>query len=140
MQRVPQTADCPVLPTTPVPVPQPGDEEPTPPNPPNPPDPPTPPPPPPPTTPVPGAAVPPPPRGFQRLSKQHHRLLASLGGKTAHASGLAHEYTSEEARLAGRKGGAVISRDREHMSRIGRKGGLARGRRNAQRKSGGVDP
>ena len=36
-------------------------------------------------------------RGFQGLSKQQHRLIASRGGKTAHALGLAHEYTREEA-------------------------------------------
>jgi general stress protein YciG len=36
-------------------------------------------------------------------SKQ--RDIASKGGKAAHESGTAHEFTSEEARAAGRKGG-----------------------------------
>ncbi|MEP6588940.1 MAG: KGG domain-containing protein [Polaromonas sp.] len=33
------------------------------------------------------------------------RKIASEGGKAAHQSGNAHEFTSEEAREAGRKGG-----------------------------------
>lgn len=36
-----------------------------------------------------------------------------------------HEFTSEEAREAGRKGGVAVSRDREHMVEMGRKGGIA---------------
>jgi len=39
------------------------------------------------------------------------REIASKGGKAAHQKGTAHEFTSEEARIAGRKGGAA-SRDR----------------------------
>ena len=45
------------------------------------------------------------PRGFARLDQ---RLLAEIsrrGGKAAHLAGTAHEFTSEEARIAGRKGG-----------------------------------
>jgi general stress protein YciG len=38
-------------------------------------------------------------------SKQ--REIASKGGKAAHEKGTAHEFTSEEARIAGRKGGAA---------------------------------
>ena len=57
------------------------------------------------------------------------REIASLGGKAAHAQGRAHEFTSgDEASAAGRKGGATISRNREHMREIGRLGGLRRGR------------
>ena len=58
------------------------------------------------------------------------REIASKGGKAAHAKGTAHEWTSEEAREAGRKGGEAVSRDRAHMSQIGREGGEARGNRN----------
>jgi general stress protein YciG len=54
--------------------------------------------------------------------------IASKGGKAAHAKGTAHEFTSDEARVAGRKGGEAVSRDRAHMSAIGREGGHSRGR------------
>jgi general stress protein YciG len=56
------------------------------------------------------------------------REIASKGGKAAHAQGRAHEFTVDEARDAGRKGGAAVSRDRDHMAAIGRAGGRARGR------------
>lgn len=54
------------------------------------------------------------------------RELASAAGRWAHKLGRAHEWTSEEAAEAGRKSGLKVSQDREHMARIGRKGGLAR--------------
>jgi hypothetical protein len=54
--------------------------------------------------------------------------IASKGGRAAHAKGTAHEFTSDEARVAGRKGGEAVSRDRAHMSTIGREGGHSRGR------------
>ncbi|MCL2447315.1 MAG: stress-induced protein [Polyangiaceae bacterium] len=59
------------------------------------------------------------------------REIASKGGKAAHAQGRAHEFTPDEARVAGRKGGEVVSRDRAHMAAIGRAGGQARGRNRA---------
>ncbi|AEL07185.1 stress-induced protein [Xanthomonas campestris] len=65
-------------------------------------------------------------RGFAALDPEKRRLLASSGGKAAHASGNAHEFTSDEAREAGRKGGQAVSRDRDHMSRIGSKGGRSK--------------
>lgn len=40
------------------------------------------------------------------MSKEKQRELASRGGKAAHKAGTAHEWTSEEARLAGMRGGA----------------------------------
>jgi len=46
-----------------------------------------------------------------------------MGGKAAHEKGAAHEFSSEEAREAGRKGGQAVSQDREHMSEIGKKVG-----------------
>lgn len=52
--------------------------------------------------------------------------IASKGGKTAHERGTAHRFTSEEAKEAGRKGGQIVSRDRAHMSEIGRQGVKAR--------------
>jgi hypothetical protein len=60
------------------------------------------------------------------------REIASKGGKAAHAQGRAHEFTADEARVAGRKGGEAVSRDRAHMAAIGRAGGQARGRSRAQ--------
>ncbi|GBF07953.1 stress-induced acidophilic repeat motif-containing protein [Deinococcus aerius] len=44
-------------------------------------------------------------RGFARMDPARQREIASKGGKAAHASGHAHQFTSEEAREAGRKGG-----------------------------------
>lgn len=65
-------------------------------------------------------------RGFAVVDKEKMRQIASRGGKTAHAIGLAHKFTSEKAREAGKKGGAVTAANREHMSEIGRLGGLAK--------------
>jgi general stress protein YciG len=44
-------------------------------------------------------------RGFASMDGEKQRQIASKGGKAAHAKGTAHEWTSEEARAAGRKGG-----------------------------------
>lgn len=44
-------------------------------------------------------------RGFASMDPDKQREIASKGGKAAHESGNAHEFTSEEAREAGRKGG-----------------------------------
>jgi len=44
-------------------------------------------------------------RGFALLDRNRRRQIASKGGKAAHAKGVAHEWSSEQARLAGRKGG-----------------------------------
>ena len=62
-------------------------------------------------------------RGFGSMDDEKQREIASRGGKTAHEKGAAHEFDSEEAREAGRKGGEAVSSDREHMSDIGRRGG-----------------
>ena len=67
-------------------------------------------------------------RGFASMDPARQRDIASKGGKAAHAKGTAHEWTADEARRAGRKGGEVVSRDRGHMEAIGRAGGEARGR------------
>lgn len=67
-------------------------------------------------------------RGFASMSPERQRAIASKGGKVAHSKGTAHEWTADEARAAGRKGGEAVSRDRAHMEAIGRKGGEARGR------------
>ncbi len=67
-------------------------------------------------------------RGFASMDATKQREIASKGGRAAHAKGTAHEFTSDEARVAGRKGGEAVSRDRAHMSAIGREGGHSRGR------------
>lgn len=68
-------------------------------------------------------------RGFASMDPAKQREIASRGGKAAHAKGTAHEFTSEEARGAGRKGGLVVSRDRAHMVAIGREGGHMRAKK-----------
>lgn len=72
-------------------------------------------------------------RGFASMDEARQRAIASEGGRAAHARGTAHEFTSAEAREAGRKGGEAVSQNREHMAAIGRRGGEARG--NAHRKA-----
>jgi general stress protein YciG len=44
------------------------------------------------------------PRGFAAMDPKLVSELATRGGKAAHRAGTAHEFTSEEARAAGRKG------------------------------------
>lgn len=65
-------------------------------------------------------------RGFALLDHEKQREIARAGGKAAHRNGAAHEFSANEAREAGRKGGLAISANREHMARIGRNGGRAR--------------
>ncbi len=64
-------------------------------------------------------------RGFAVMDREKQREIARQGGRVAHELGKAHKFTSEEAREAGRKGGEVVSRNRDHMASIGRKGGEA---------------
>jgi general stress protein YciG len=61
--------------------------------------------------------------GFAGMDSDKQREIARRGGRAAHQKGTAHEFTADEARAAGRKGGIAVSRDREYMSRIGRAGG-----------------
>jgi hypothetical protein len=46
-------------------------------------------------------------RGFASMSPDKQREIASKGGRAAHEKGTAHEWTADEARNAGRKGGQV---------------------------------
>lgn len=64
-------------------------------------------------------------QGFASMDPARRRMIAVKGGKAVHAQGRGHEFTEEEARAAGRKGGEVVSRDRSHMAAIGRLGGQA---------------
>lgn len=64
------------------------------------------------------------------MNAEKQREIARKGGRAAHEKGTAHEFTSDEARAAGRKGGERVSANRAHMSRIGRLGGkMSAGRR-----------
>ena len=71
-------------------------------------------------------------RGFASMDQAKQKEIASKGGRAAHAKGTAHEFDSGEARAAGRKGGMAVSRNRDHMAAIGRRGGEARGQRARQ--------
>lgn len=46
-------------------------------------------------------------RGFASMASEKQREIASKGGRAAHMKGTAHEWTSDEAREAGRKGGQI---------------------------------
>ena len=77
-------------------------------------------------------------RGFASMDRERQREIARKGGRAAHARGTAHEFTSDEARAAGRKGGERVSANRDHMSRIGRLGGKhSAGRRAAAKGAAG---
>ncbi len=56
------------------------------------------------------------PRGFAGMERRRVSEIARKGGKAAHSAGTAHEFTSEEARIAGRKGG--------HASHVKRRKGV----------------
>ena len=51
-------------------------------------------------------------RGFAAMDPARQRAIASEGGKAAHQSGNAHEFSSDEAREAGRKGGQASGSDK----------------------------
>ena len=54
-------------------------------------------------------------RGFASMDRSKQREIASKGGKAAHQKGTAHEWTSEEAREAGRKGGMASHRRKQEQ-------------------------
>lgn len=78
-------------------------------------------------------------RGFASMNREKQKEIARKGGRAAHAKGTAHEFTPDEARAAGRKGGEVVSRNRQHMAEIGRRGGERRGARRAAARTGSND-
>ena len=57
------------------------------------------------------------------MDSERQREIARKGGRAAHEKGKAHEFTPDEARQAGRKGGEKVSVNRQHMAEIGRRGG-----------------
>ena len=58
-------------------------------------------------------------RGFASMDRSKQREIASKGGKAAHQKGTAHEWTSEEAREAGRKGGMASHRRKQEQQQPG---------------------
>ena len=52
-------------------------------------------------------------RGFATMDVTKQREIARMGGKAAHAKGTAHEWSREQARLAGHKGGLARARRME---------------------------
>lgn len=55
-------------------------------------------------------------RGFAGMDPKRQKEIASLGGKAAHKSGNAHEWSSAEARKAGRLGG-IAAHQRSNTSK-----------------------
>lgn len=57
-------------------------------------------------------------RGFAVMDPAKVREIAAKGGTAAHAAGMAHTFTSEEASRAGRKGGKAphVRRGRTKVS------------------------
>jgi len=53
------------------------------------------------------------------MDRSKQREIASKGGKAAHQKGTAHEWTSEEAREAGRKGGMASHRRKQEQQNGG---------------------
>jgi len=56
-------------------------------------------------------------RGFASMDEDKQKEIARKGGKAAHKAGTAHEFTSEEAAEAGRKGGLASGRRRAELQR-----------------------
>ena len=74
-------------------------------------------------------------KGFASMTPERRSEIARQGGRTAHALGVAHQYTPEAARAAGRKGGVKVAADRLHMATIGQRGGKKRAENAALRKA-----
>jgi len=61
-------------------------------------------------------------RGLAVMNPEKRRAIAQKGGRAAHEQGVAHEFSREEAKKAGERGGRIVSQNRAHMAEIGRKG------------------
>ena len=62
-------------------------------------------------------------RGFASMDPERQRQIASQGGKAAHEKGTAHEFDSDEAREAGRKGGLASGGGNQGTGQGGEEGG-----------------
>lgn len=58
------------------------------------------------------------PRGFAAMDPKKVSEIARKGGKASHACGSAHEFTPDEAREAGRKGGFATARARARSNEV----------------------
>ena len=76
-------------------------------------------------------------RGFASMDPQRQREIASEGGRAAHEKGTAHEFTSEEAREAGRKGGMARSANRRKAMESGGSSSHASGSNSGSGSHGG---
>lgn len=66
------------------------------------------------------------------MDPEKQRKIAAMGGKAAHAKGVAHQFNTEEAQAAGVLGG--LAHSAEHMSRIGKLGGAASAKKRWKKK------
>jgi len=57
-------------------------------------------------------------RGFASMSPEKQREIASKGGRAAHEKGTAHEWSADEARAAGRKGGQISRGGRGRLAPV----------------------
>jgi general stress protein YciG len=71
------------------------------------------------------------------MDRAKQREIASKGGKAAHQKGTAHEWTSEEAREAGRKGGMASHRRRQETMEIPGEGTQSQGSLEMSERAGG---
>lgn len=55
-------------------------------------------------------------RGFAALTPEKKKEIASMGGRAAHASGRAHQFSTEEARAAGKKRHQRSEQSEKHAS------------------------
>jgi uncharacterized protein len=51
--------------------------------------------------------------GFAAMNPERHRQICSEGGRASHRQGVGHEWTAEEARAAGRKGGLAAAKKKK---------------------------
>jgi len=58
-------------------------------------------------------------RGFASMTREQRTAIARKGGIAAHAMGTAHEWTSREAQVAGKKGGSVSRGGRGRLDEPG---------------------
>jgi general stress protein YciG len=54
-------------------------------------------------------------RGFASMNPEQQRAIASRGGRAAHQQGVAHEWNSDEAKQAGKKGGQTSGQKRKSV-------------------------
>ncbi|GAA4376913.1 KGG domain-containing protein [Hymenobacter koreensis] len=73
-------------------------------------------------------------RGFASMDPEQQRRIAAEGGRASHLSGRGHEWTSQEAREAGRKGGQASGS--RNKTQAATSGGATAQKRETGRKSG----